>query len=386
MRGSRSRIEFDGKPLLASCRRRTALPIRAARVRLFDQVCAAVSHAHAHLVVHRDLKPSNVLVNADGTVKLLNFGIALVLDADEEEAPTRVFAPQYAAPEQLRGERATTATDVYALGLLLYELIAGTRLPTMERGAGADWSTRPTWHAELPRNTARRRPRRMRPRRRARCAAISAQSSRTHWRLIRAVTVRSGRTNAQRSAALARLPSTRAVRQARRRLCRRPLHPPQSRGRGRRRRGATRPDRRTWRGAMAGTPGHAHGSPERTRRVVPGRSFHRCRPVHWKHTDDKSKIELLRDAARRIDKDLPDAPQQQIKLRQIIADALMRVGEPGARQRAAAPKRRPGFRVLHGERAPQVGAALHRQTRDQRPNWPATSKARPHCSRRPTPC
>src|SRR4029077_19837182 len=100
------------------------------RVRLFDQVCAAVAHAHAQLVVHRDLKPSNVLVNGEGTAKLLDFGIAQILDVTDERTPaTRVFTPEYASPEQLRGDHATTATDIYSLGLMLYELIAGKRLP-----------------------------------------------------------------------------------------------------------------------------------------------------------------------------------------------------------------------------------------------------------------
>lgn len=131
----------DGEPLVEFAARRE-LGTRE-RVLLFDQVCAAVAYAHAQLVVHRDLKPSNVLVSSAGVVKLLDFGIALVLDPGEEQTPaTRVFTPEYAAPEQLRGERATTATDIYALGLTLYELVSGRRLPTIARAGGErEWTT-----------------------------------------------------------------------------------------------------------------------------------------------------------------------------------------------------------------------------------------------------
>jgi len=143
----------DGEALLDYCRRNRC-DIRE-RIRLFDQVCSAVLHAHAQLVIHRDLKPSNILVNREGTAKLLDFGIALVLDPGEESEPaTRVFTPEYAAPEQLRGERASTATDIYALGLVLYELVAGHRLPTLDRGGGErEWSA-----TELARYAATREP------------------------------------------------------------------------------------------------------------------------------------------------------------------------------------------------------------------------------------
>jgi serine/threonine-protein kinase len=136
----------DGEPLLAWCEHH-GLTVRE-RVRLFDQVCAAVAHAHTQLVVHRDLKPSNILVSREGAAKLLDFGIAQVLDPSDEQTPaTRVFTPEYAAPEQLRGERVTTATDVHALGLLLYELVSGRRLPTLAVDRSTELS-----NAEKPRH------------------------------------------------------------------------------------------------------------------------------------------------------------------------------------------------------------------------------------------
>ena len=100
-------------------------------LRLFLLVCDAVQYAHRSLVVHRDIKPSNILVVADGTPKLLDFGIAKVLQetdgSDATRTNVRAFTPDYAAPEQIRGEAVTTATDVYALGIVLYELLTGTR-------------------------------------------------------------------------------------------------------------------------------------------------------------------------------------------------------------------------------------------------------------------
>jgi serine/threonine-protein kinase len=102
-----------------------------ARLRLFLQVCDAVAHAHAKLVVHRDLKPGNILVTATGQVKLLDFGVAKLL-ADETGAELTAqvpagLTPEYAAPEQLRGEPVSTATDVFALGRLLCLLLTGQR-------------------------------------------------------------------------------------------------------------------------------------------------------------------------------------------------------------------------------------------------------------------
>ena len=118
----------EGVPLTRHCRARGASI--ADRLGAFRRVCDAVQHAHRHMVVHRDLKPSNILVTADGRVKLLDFGISRQLDAIDRSAdPTttivRHLTPTYAAPEQIRGEATTVQTDVYSLGVILYELLAG---------------------------------------------------------------------------------------------------------------------------------------------------------------------------------------------------------------------------------------------------------------------
>ncbi len=125
----------EGEPIDLYCDARQ-LSIEA-RLRLFLQVLAAVSHAHGRLLLHRDLKPSNILVTKDGTAKLLDFGIAKLLERESQTAPpsdlTRLgggaMTPEYAAPEQMQRAEVTTATDVYALGVLLYVLLIG-RHPT----------------------------------------------------------------------------------------------------------------------------------------------------------------------------------------------------------------------------------------------------------------
>ncbi len=117
-----------------------------ARLRLFLQVLAAVSHAHGRLILHRDLKPSNILVTRDGTAKLLDFGIAKLLEGDGQTAApselTRMggaaMTPEYAAPEQLLHAEVTTATDVYALGVLLYVLLVGKHPTASPTGTPID--------------------------------------------------------------------------------------------------------------------------------------------------------------------------------------------------------------------------------------------------------
>ncbi len=104
------------------------------RVRLFAVVCRALQFAHRNLVLHRDLKPSNIMVDRERSPKLLDFGIAKLLDVtDAEQTQTLALTPAYAAPEQMRGEPATTATDVFQLGLVFYELIVGVPARTAKR-------------------------------------------------------------------------------------------------------------------------------------------------------------------------------------------------------------------------------------------------------------
>ena len=121
---------IDGVPLVESCEAKRSSV--AERLRLFRAVCEAVEHAHQHGIVHRDLKPSNILVKQDGTVRLLDFGISKQLEGadqpDRHHTTVRLMTPAYAAPEQLTGQPIGIQTDVYSLGVILYELLTG-RLP-----------------------------------------------------------------------------------------------------------------------------------------------------------------------------------------------------------------------------------------------------------------
>lgn len=167
----------EGQPILAYSESR-GLDVEQ-RLHLFRSVCLAVHHAHRHLVLHRDIKPSNIMVTPEGAPMLLDFGIAKLLDEQGFEGASltatdfRALTPRYASPEQMRGERLTTAADVYSLGVVLYELLTGRAPYELESGS----------HSEIERAVLAQEPTRPSLAARRRDDLTLTQSRRLHRRI-----------------------------------------------------------------------------------------------------------------------------------------------------------------------------------------------------------
>jgi serine/threonine-protein kinase len=318
---------------------------------LFQRLCRAVAHAHQRLIVHRDLKPSNVLVRADGSPCLLDFGIAKVLDveaAGETATDHRFLTRAYAAPEQLSGGELTTATDVFALGALLFELLTGLRYSSLRRDDGT--VTRPSIAVQRasPASTPR----------------IGATALRGD---LDAIVSRALAAEPQRRYASAEALAD----DVERFLAGRPV--------------VARPDSVLYRvgkflrrnrlasaamivaalAMIAGTgvslwqaqrAEHMAKRAERSKEYLVG-LLEDANPFD-DHTGRKAPPDrLLDNAITRIERDFTDAPEVQIEMRQLIQLAVARTGDP-RRARVLAQRNVDAARGVYGASAPEFGITL----------------------------
>jgi tetratricopeptide (TPR) repeat protein len=322
-----------------------------ARLDLFLRLCRAVAYAHQRLIVHRDLKPSNVLVRADGTPCLLDFGIAKLVEGDpanETVTEQRFLTRAYAAPEQLSGGALTTATDVFALGAVLFELLTGLRYSTLRRDDGT--VTRPSAAVQ-------------------RVAATSVQKT-TAVQLrgdLDAIVLRALAAEPQRRYAGAEA----LAGDVERFLAGRPV--------------VARPDSALYRigkfarrnrlasGAMiaavlamifgtgislwqAQRAEHMANRAERSKEFLVG-LLEDANPFD-DHPGRKAPPDrLLDNAIARIERDFIDAPEVQIEMRQLIQQTLVRTGDP-RHALVLAQRNSDAVRALYGAGAPELGVAL----------------------------
>jgi serine/threonine-protein kinase len=346
-----------------------------ARLRLFLQVCDAVAYAHANLIVHRDLKPSNVLVQADGQARLLDFGVAKLLEDEQGVADTTALTladgvaltPEYAAPEQIENAAVTVATDVYALGVLLYVLLAG------HRPYGENASTPAQWARVIVENE----PRRLslatgdrgedaiaRARRRASTPDELRRTLRGDLETIVAKALK--KKPAERYASVPAFSDD-----VQRYLDHRPI--------------LARPDTFAYRtrkfvrrhragvgvsilatcaivAGIVGVAWQAHIARHEAMRSERSRDFlvnliKDANPFSASRGTQGQSGDLLKAALDRVERDFSDAPDIQADLRNVIAHALRQVGE-NAKSESILKDNVDALRRLYGDASPKVGSAL----------------------------
>jgi serine/threonine-protein kinase len=321
------------------------------RLALFLRLCRAVAYAHQRLIVHRDLKPSNVLVRADGTPCLLDFGIAKLVAADaaSETATEQQFLTRaYAAPEQLHGGVLTTATDVFALGAVLFELLTGLRYSTLRRDDGS--VTRPSAAVQLAAATAVQRATALQLRGDLDAIVLRALAAEPHRRYAGAEALADdverfldGRpVLARPDSALYRIGKF-----------------------TRRNRFASVAAVTALLAMIIGTgvslwqmqrAEHMADRAEHSKQFLVG-LLEDANPFD-EHPGRKAPPDrLLDNALARIERDFTHAPETQIEMRQMIQLALMRIGDP-RRARALAQRNVDAARAVYGPAAPELGVAL----------------------------
>jgi serine/threonine-protein kinase len=333
----------EGESITAFARER-GLDARAI-VRLFVPVCACVQYAHENLIVHRDIKPSNILVTPDGAPKLLDFGIAKVLsdDADARLTVTGLLTPDYAAPEQWSGGAVSTATDVYSLGVVLYEVLCGRRPQSSARASEND--------VVAPSIAVRGSDR-------TRARVLAGDLDRIVMHALQADPSRRYRSVAALRDDLERWLTHRPIS-----IAPPGFFYPMSRFVTRHRVGVAIVAVAIV--ALAASGAYAMRQAQRAERFAVRAEhanrflsdlFASANPYDAQHTS-KDARDLLRDAAQHIDTEFADAPDTQIQLRETIANVLFRIGDPGT-ARDLLQRNVDQLRRQYGSDAPQVGAQL----------------------------
>jgi len=346
---------------------RLRLPL-AARLELFVQVCAAVAYAHANLVVHRDLKPSNIFVDAQGGAKLLDFGVAKLLEDEDGTALTRAsgvaITPEYAAPEQVENRPVTVATDVYALGNVLYLLLSGRRPYDDNLATPAQWA-RAIVESEPRRLSAGTLEADEETRRRAHARATTPEQ----WRRALRGDLETIVAKALKKNPAERYASAQALADdIRRYLDHKPIFARDDGWLYRTRKFVRR--HRVGVGAsalLAAAIAAGIGGVVWQARIARREAEHAQRsqkflvgvledlnPYSSRHANRPNTADVIGSALARIDSDFADAPETQVEMRTTIADVLYRLDDI-ARARDVARANLDAMRSLYGETSPKLG-------------------------------